>query len=511
MGTFARGCLVAAAICVSGFQNVGAQSLGKFNLVSEGDRALLSAPAPSSGFIVSADGTGSRCRKATPEEAADLNVYRTKEPLHTITGPHKVVPGSHGGLHIILRGTSQLESFPEAKQAFIRAAAIWESIILNPITVMINVDFGPTRFGVPWANPLFLGSASQDSRGGSEGTYPLFRDLMSHAADDAIEASLYASLPLGTMPTSIGDTTRTEAPSILVRVLGGLPPEADEADPRPSIGFNSAYTFDMDPSNGIDPDKDDFEALALHEIGHTLGFSSYSGLKEVRPELPILLTVWDFFRFSPGVTTGSFQTGQRSLTPGGAPVFFGGSSQIPLSTGRTDGTGGDGNHSGHWKADELTGTYIGIMDPSSRLGQRSVITANDLLAFDRMGYTVSQTVPGGTVPCVANDTTLCLNSNRFKVQVRWATNNGQSGDGHAVGITADTGYFWFFDRNNVEMVLKVINACPSRYWVFAGGLTNVQVSMTVTDTQNGTIKNYNNPQGTAFQPVQDTNAFATCP
>ncbi len=62
------------------------------------------------------------------------------------------------------------------------------------------------------------------------------------------------------------------------------------------------------------------------------------------------------------------------------------------------------------------------------------------------------------------------------------------------------------------MVTKVVTGCPvnNRYWVFAGGLTNVNVVMTVTDTQTGTVKTYVNPQGTAFQPIQDTNAFA-CP
>jgi hypothetical protein len=35
--------------------------------------------------------------------------------------------------------------------------------------------------------------------------------------------------------------------------------------------------------------------------------------------------------------------------------------------------------------------------------------------------------------------------------------------------------------------------------------------LTVTDTQTGTIETYTNPQGTPFEPIQDTNAFATCP
>jgi hypothetical protein len=39
----------------------------------------------------------------------------------------------------------------------------------------------------------------------------------------------------------------------------------------------------------------------------------------------------------------------------------------------------------------------------------------------------------------------------------------------------------------------------------------VEVALQVTDTQNSTTKPYNNALGTAFAPVQDTDAFATCP
>ena len=34
--------------------------------------------------------------------------------------------------------------------------------------------------------------------------------------------------------------------------------------------------------------------------------------------------------------------------------------------------------------------------------------------------------------------------------------------------------------------------------------------LTVTDTQTGAIRTYTNPQGTAFEPIQDTHAFP-CP
>ncbi|MGH9399710.1 MAG: hypothetical protein ACRD00_05035, partial [Thermoanaerobaculia bacterium] len=79
--------------------------------------------------------------------------------------------------------------------------------------------------------------------------------------------------------------------------------------------------------------------------------------------------------------------------------------------------------------------------------------------------------------------------------------------------TSDTGQFWFFSSSNVEIVVKVLNGCGvnTRYWVFAGGLTNVQVTLTVTDMSNSTMKTYINPLNTAFAPIQDTNAFATCP
>ena len=115
--------------------------------------------------------------------------------------------------------------------------------------------------------------------------------------------------------------------------------------------------------------------------------------------------------------------------------------------------------------------------------------------------------------CAAGPTVLCLNGGRFRVSMTFATSAGQSGDAQAVSLTGDTGYFWFFSAANVESVVKVLNGCTlnQRYWVFAGGLTDVQAVLSVADTQSSVVKTYSNPQGTAFRPVQDTGAFATCP
>jgi hypothetical protein len=57
------------------------------------------------------------------------------------------------------------------------------------------------------------------------------------------------------------------------------------------------------------------------------------------------------------------------------------------------------------------------------------------------------------------------------VTTRWSTRDGQISSGQAIELSGDTGYFTFFNRANVEMVVKVLNGCGvnSRYWTFAGG------------------------------------------
>jgi hypothetical protein len=116
--------------------------------------------------------------------------------------------------------------------------------------------------------------------------------------------------------------------------------------------------------------------------------------------------------------------------------------------------------------------------------------------------------------CAPDAHTLCLNNGRFGVTTNFQqTPEGASSAATAVPLTGDTGYFWFFDPANIELVTKVLNGCATNghYWFFAGGLTNVGVQITVTDTLQGTPKTYSNPVGTAFTPIQDTSAFATCP
>lgn len=115
----------------------------------------------------------------------------------------------------------------------------------------------------------------------------------------------------------------------------------------------------------------------------------------------------------------------------------------------------------------------------------------------------------GSGTCVADQTTLCLNSGRFQVRVAWrAPMQGSSSAGTAAPLTADAGTFWFFTSNNVELVVKVVDgrAFNNKFWIFYGALTNVEYTITVTDTQTGSVQTYFNPQG-QLASVADTAAF----
>lgn len=129
------------------------------------------------------------------------------------------------------------------------------------------------------------------------------------------------------------------------------------------------------------------------------------------------------------------------------------------------------------------------------------VTAN----FDNVVFKAANT-------CATLPDLLCLNNNRFQVEANWqtATNAGRA---RVVKLTNDTGYLWFFGPDNVEVVIKVLDACSfaGAYWVFAGGLTDQGVDLRVTDTKTGAFKLYHNNRGVPFQPLQDTSAFATCP
>ena len=118
--------------------------------------------------------------------------------------------------------------------------------------------------------------------------------------------------------------------------------------------------------------------------------------------------------------------------------------------------------------------------------------------------------------CTNDATTLCLNKGRFQVKVDWRDSEDRTGPGRRVvgARTDDSGLFWFFGDQNWEVLIKVLDACDdpyNRFWVFFAATTNVEYTLTVTDTQTLESKTYFNPLGNLAQAVTDTDAFATCP
>ena len=116
-------------------------------------------------------------------------------------------------------------------------------------------------------------------------------------------------------------------------------------------------------------------------------------------------------------------------------------------------------------------------------------------------------------PCVAGPTTLCLNNDRFRVRTTWRTSS-DSGTGDARNLTQDSGFFTFFDPNNAEVLVKVLDACvlSDTYWVFIGGLTDVFVEITVEDLVTGEVRRWTNPQGRDFLLVKEFSFFRdSCP
>ncbi len=104
---------------------------------------------------------------------------------------------------------------------------------------------------------------------------------------------------------------------------------------------------------------------------------------------------------------------------------------------------------------------------------------------------------------------------RFQVTAAWRAANGTSGEGQAVELTDQSGYFYFFNEENIEITIKMLDACEigsfNSFWFFGAAMTDVEVALTVVDTQSGLTKTYSNELKTPFDPILDTSAFATCP
>ena len=95
------------------------------------------------------------------------------------------------------------------------------------------------------------------------------------------------------------------------------------------------------------------------------------------------------------------------------------------------------------------------------------------------------------------------------MEVDWHDqHNDRDGIGTAIPATDLSGYFWFFNPANLELVVKILDGTTvnGHFWVFYGALSDVEYTLRVTDTMTGAVRTYTNPPGSICGRA-DTAAF----
>jgi hypothetical protein len=281
-----------------------------------------------------------------------------------------------------------------ALAGFQSAANYWQSMLTDNVTVNIDIGFSALGAGI-------LGSAGSNSAAYSAAA--VRSALITHAS------SATDVLAIGNLPTLSGSgglsfltQVSSETGSTAVsfdndnsnnnrfldvntanaKALGLMGANA-AADA--SITFSSLFSWDFDQSNGVGAGLQDFVGVAIHEIGHALGFVSgvdtvdaYIGNATNLDNFAIYSTL-DMFRYS--------AAGTLNLAVGSAGYFSldGGTTNLGLFSTGSVAHGGDGRQASHWK-DNLG---LGIMDPTANPpGQINTPSALDLVAFDAIGWTL---------------------------------------------------------------------------------------------------------------------------
>ena len=119
--------------------------------------------------------------------------------------------------------------------------------------------------------------------------------------------------------------------------------------------------------------------------------------------------------------------------------------------------------------------------------------------------------------CFIQELLACLSTGpfdgRFHVWVVvWTSEGLRPARRRNVDLGQDSTLFYFFDENNVEMLIKVLDGCAinEHFWVFAAAATDLRYEINVWDSQTGALARYTNPPATVPLAIADTKAFAVC-
>ncbi len=303
-----------------------------------------------------------------------------------------------------------------AEIGFRIATDYWSSVLTNDVTVRLEIGYnalapnvigstGSTRYGASTAAIYQQLAVTGDSRldaiaannmmpltfaGGLQGITSGYVDAVNKIGIDTTMRVFDADDSANNLVMGVNGAT--------LKALGftGFDPLRRDAQ----VNFSSNFAFDFDPTDGIGTGRMDFIGVAIHEIGHALGFTSgvdiYDNPLNAAANLngaAGVFTTLDLFRYSQDPTNALSGDAPVLDLAVGSPAYFsidGGRSQLfgnaLFSTGRNF---GDGQQASHFK--DLGGCtgQIGIMDPNFCRQQLGEVTATDLAAFDAMGWNLN--------------------------------------------------------------------------------------------------------------------------
>ncbi|MEM9365509.1 MAG: NF038122 family metalloprotease [Planctomycetota bacterium] len=388
-----------------------------------------------------------------PDAVASLSadVYAARAvPSLTLAQTTVVEPGagsrptdaSTGQLSIEVIPSLELRSNPTAMAAVERAVSQWESVLLDPITVTIEIDFGVTPTGV-----LGFAAPTQVAVSYSEIRSALMADGLAEPDDSILTRlpsvdSLEFALPGGTQFEGNVAISKANAKSIGLRNQE-LDTQFGAADG--GIVMSNAIAFDFDRTDGIEAGQFDFESVLVHEIGHILGFiSSTDQLQGATPPSTIAPTTLDLFRFRSleGIgnprTPAAFENVQRELrrsTPAVTdfilqdgwdlpqveyPVELGVAANVVPNTTPPS----FGYQASHWQDSDLFGETIGVMAPTIPPQTIIPISNVDLRALDLIGYDVLPPSVTVQLPELNDDTASLNDQNQVVIDVLANDRNG---------------------------------------------------------------------------------------
>lgn len=308
---------------------------------------------------------------------------------------------SASALTIQLNDIGGVTAGSQAEYGFRVAANYWESVFTNQATVKLDVGYGDLGPGVLGST----GSALYQYLDISD-----YQTLLAANAASALDATAVANLsPLsgagsvdvlvpgylnGTAGIDANGPPRTapdgEAISNTMAIstanLKALVGDFGYAGPDGQIQFSNQFAFDFNPTDGIAAGSYDFIGVAVHEIGHALGFISgvddfddYNGYAGADVDDSWWGYALDMFRYS--------APGQLDWTVGTETYFSIDGGVTSLGAFSTGSDNGDGWQASHWKEPAVACTnFLGIMNPYICNGVEDSVSALDLAAFDAVGW-----------------------------------------------------------------------------------------------------------------------------